>query len=136
VRFSGPFSSRVVLDIQRLKYSETGQITTGKFQEYTKTNWALGYDAGVGAWRFATQYIRAGAGACTLTGNLACSTTGLQTWMWTLGTRYRFDRQTFVYLIAAKLNNGPAAIMDNWAASNPNRGEDIKQVAMGVSYSF
>jgi len=137
VRFSGPLAGRVTLDVARLKYSETGQAGNGKFQEYRKPNWAVGAEAGTGPWRFATQYVRAGAGACKLTGdNVDCSTDGLQSWLWTLGVRYRFDRQTFVYAIAAKLNNGPSAIMDNWAASNPNRGEDIKQAAIGVSYSF
>lgn len=139
-RFSGEVrlgsSHRIVVDIARLHYSETGQAGTGKFQEYKKPNWAIGYDAGFGPWRFGTQYIRAGSGTCTLTGGVDCSTTGLQSWMLTLGARYRYDRQTFVYLIAAKLSNGTAAIMDNWNNSNPNRGEDIKQVAAGISYSF
>jgi len=136
IRFSGPFSSRIVVDIARLHYVETGQTGSGKFMEYKKPNWAIGYDAGVGAWRFATQYIRAGSGNCQLTGGVDCSTTGLDAWMWTLGARYRFDRQTFVYAIAAKLANGNSARMDNWAASSPNRGEDVKQAAIGISYSF
>ena len=134
VRFLG--SQRVVLDIARLHYTETGQTGAGKFERYRKVNWAVGYDVGVGAWRFATQYIRAGSGYCQLTGGVDCSTSGLQSWMWTFGTRYRFDRQTFVYAIAAKLSNGPSARMDNWAASSPNRGEDVKQAAIGISYSF
>jgi predicted porin len=133
VRFAG---QRVSLDIARLHYTETGQSGTGKFQEYKKPNWAVGYETNFGPWGVATQYIRAGSGTCQLTGGVDCSTTGLQSWMWTVGTRYRFDRQTFVYLIAAKLSNGTSAIMDNWAASNPNRGEDIKQAAIGISYSF
>ena len=136
IRFSGPFSSRIVVDIARLHYTETGQTGTGKFMEYKKPNWAIGYDAGIGAWRFATQYIRAGSGNCQLTGGVDCSTTGLDAWLWTLGARYRFDRQTFVYAIAAKLANGNSARMDNWAASSPNRGEDVKQAAIGISYSF
>jgi len=50
---------------------------------------------------------------------------------------YRFDRQTFVYAIAAKLANGASARHDNWASiATPNRGEDVKQFAVGVSYSF
>ena len=138
-RFSGEFrfsGQRIVVDIARLKYTESGQTANGKFQEYKKPNWAVGYDITVGPWGFATQYIRAGSGTCQLTGGVDCSTNGLQSWMWTFGTRYRFDRQTFLYVIGAKLSNGPSAIMDNWNVSNPNRGEDIKQLAMGISYSF
>jgi predicted porin len=60
----------------------------------------------------------------------------LQSWLWTFGARYRFDRQTFLYVIGSKLSNGTSARMDNWAGSDPNRGEDIKQAAIGISYSF
>jgi predicted porin len=139
VRFSGPLAGRLVADLARLHYVESGQIGDGRFLEYKKVNWALGAEVGTGPWRFATQYVRAGAGNCQLTGTGAiadCSTVGLQSWLVTLGARYRFDRQTFVYLIGSKLNNGASAAMDNWANSNPNRGEDIKQAAVGLSYSF
>jgi predicted porin len=134
VRLGG--SHRIVGDIARLKYTESGQIATGKFQEYKKPNYAIGYDGGFGPWRFAIQWVHAGSGTCQLTGGVDCSTTGLASNMVSVGTRYRFDRQTFVYLIANKLSNGASAQHDNWAASTPNRGEDVKQIAVGVSYSF
>jgi len=135
VRFLG--SQRIVFDIARLHYVETGQTgASGKFQEYKKPNWAIGWDGGFGAWRVATQFIRAGSGTCQLTGGVDCSTRGLQSTLITLGARYRFDRQTFVYAIAARLQNGPSARMDNWANSTPNRGEDVKQFALGINYSF
>ena len=133
IRFAG---QRIVVDVARLHYTESGQIGAGRFLEYKKPNWAVGYDANVGPWGFAAQYVRAGSGTCQLTGGVDCSTTGLASWMLSLGTRYRFDRQTFVYLIANKLSNGPSARHDNWAGSNPNRGEDLKQIALGISYSF
>lgn len=133
LRFSG---QRIVGDIARLHYNETGQTATGRFMEYKKTNWAIGYDINVGAWGFATQYIRAGSGTCELTGGVDCSTTGMQSSMWTLGTRYRFDRQTFLYLIGARLQNGPSAAMSNLANFTANRGEDTKAAAVGISYSF
>ncbi len=140
-RFSSEFrffgSQRIVFDIARLHYVESGQTgTSGKFQEYKKPNWAIGWDGGFGPWRLATQFIRAGKGACQLTGGVDCNTVGLQSTLITLGARYRFDRQTFVYAIAARLQNGPSARMDNWANTDPNRGEDVKQFAVGVSYSF
>jgi predicted porin len=133
VRFAG---QRVTVDIARLHYTESGQAGNGKFLRYRKPNWAVGYETNFGPWGLATQYVRAGSGTCELTGGVDCSTTGLQAWMWSFGARYRFDRQTFVYLIGSKLSNGTSARMDNWAGSDPNRGEDIKQVALGVSYSF
>ena len=138
-RFSGEIrfaNQRVNVDIAKLHYTETGQTTTGKFEEYRKPNWAVGYDINLGPWGLATQYIRAGSGNCRVTGGGDCSTNGLQSWMWTFGARYRFDRQTFLYVIGAKLANGPSARMDNWNATDPNRGEDVKQAAVGISYSF
>ena len=133
VRFAG---QRITVDIARLHYQETGQSGNGKFMEYKKPNWAVGYETNFGAIGLATQYIRAGSGTCQLTGGVDCSTTGLASYMWTFGARYRFDRQTFLYVIGAKVGNGASARMDNWAASSPNRGEDVKQLAAGISYSF
>jgi predicted porin len=128
---------RITLDVARLKYREFGQAAGVHFESYAHTNWAIGWDGGFGGpWRFAAQYVRGGEGNCTLTGGAACTTTGLESYMINAGVRYRFDRQTFVYLIGGKLNNGPAARYDNWAASSPARGADILQTALGLSYSF
>src|SRR3954470_12165577 len=128
---------RFVFDVARLKYDEYGQAPGVRFDQYQHTNWAIGWDGGFGGpWRFATQYLRGAEGNCSLTGGAACTTTGLSSYMITAGARYRFDRQTFIYAIAAKLQNGPAARYDNWSASDPARGADILQVATGVSYSF
>ena len=128
---------RITFDVARLKYRESGQAAGVHFESYAHTNWAVGWDAGFGGpWRFAAQYIRGGQGNCTLTGGAACSTDGLRGYMITAGVRYRFDRQTFVYLIGAKLNNDPSARYDNWASADPARGADILQTALGLSYSF
>jgi predicted porin len=134
VRFLG--SQRIVLDVSRLHYVESGQTAIGRFQEYKKPTWAIGWDGGFGAWRFATQYVHAGSGTCQLTGGVNCDVTGLDGRLITVGARYRFDRQTFVYLIGAALQNVASSKFDNWATSDPNRGEDVKQVAVGISYSF
>ena len=128
---------RIVLDVARLKYHEYGQAAGTRFEQYQHTNWAIGWDAGFGGpWRFAVQYIRGGEGNCSLTGGTSCSTTGLSSYQVNAGVRYRFDRQTFVYLIGSKLNNGPSARYDNWSAADPARGADILQTALGLSYSF
>ena len=129
-------TQRIVLDIARLLYKESGQVGAGKFQEYEKINWAIGWDAGFGPWRVATQYVRADEGECILTGAVACNTTGLEANLWTVGVRYRFDRQTFIYAIAARLSLGPSALHDNWQNGTPTRGSDITQAALGISYTF
>jgi predicted porin len=140
-RFSGEIrvipNNRIVIDIARLTYKETGQAPGAvRFQNYEHTNWGIGWETNVGPWGFATQFLRGGQGTCQLTAGVACSTDGLRGQMLTAGVRYRFDRQTFLYGIGAALKNDPAARYDNWAADNPNRGGEIKQLALGVSYSF
>jgi predicted porin len=133
-RFFG--TQRIVGDIAQLRYRESGQVGAGKFQRYDKTNWAIGWDAGFGPWRVATQYVRAGEGDCSLTGGVACITTGLEANLWTVGVRYRFDRQTFIYAIAARLTLGVSALHDNWQNGTPTRGSDNTQAALGISYTF
>jgi predicted porin len=132
-RFFG--SQRIVGDFARLEYKESSTLAGPRFQKYEKTNWAIGWDGGFGPWRFATQYVQAGEGTCTLTIG-ACSTTGLAAKLVTFGARYRFDRQTFVYAIAGIVKMDPSALHDNWANGTPSRGADTVQTALGISYTF
>ena len=128
---------RIVGDIARLEYKETGQAAGTKFERYQKTNWDIGWDARwTDTWRTAIQYVVAGAGTCTLTNNAACSTDGLRGTMLNVGVAYAFDRQTFLYAIAGRLWNGRSSLYDNWANADPQRGADITQAAIGMSYSF
>ncbi|MBV9189241.1 MAG: porin [Betaproteobacteria bacterium] len=135
---------RLTFDIAKLEYEETNQVLTAaspvKMAKYEHTNMAIGAEFGTGPWRFAGQYVVAGEGTCsfaTLAGNTStCSAAGLQSKLWTLGTRYRFDRQTFVYAIYAHLDNGVSAAYNNSAPVAPNIGTDIDQFALGISYSF
>jgi len=103
---------------------------------YEHTNMAVGIDWGFGAWRFAGQFIKAGEGSCSLTSGASCSTAGLGATMYTLGARYRFDRQTFLYTIYAHLNNGVSAAYNNNSGIGLNTGTDTDNFAIGVSYSF
>jgi len=127
---------RLVGDLARLEYKERGQAAGTKFESYKHTNWAIGWEARWGGpWRTAVQYVVGGEGTCTLTVG-SCSTTGLKGSMLNFGVAYTLDRQTFLYALAGKLTNGSAALYDNWAASSPQRGADITQAALGVSYIF
>jgi len=56
--------------------------------------------------------------------------------LWTVGARWRFDRQTFVYAIGATLRNGVSASYNNNSSSALLPGSDTKNFALGVSYSF
>lgn len=147
-RFSAEYrwgTGRVTFDVAKLEYDETDPVFTAanpvRAKKYEHTNSAIGIDWGFGPWRFASQYVIAGEGSCELQSSgvaPACSTAGLQAKLWTLGARYRFDRQTFVYAIYAHMDNGLSSQYNNSSPlSSPiNIGLDIDQFALGVSYSF
>jgi predicted porin len=131
---------RVVFDIAKLEYNESGQVITAaapiKATHYEHTNYAIGFDGGVGPWRFATQVMKAGEGSCEVTSG-SCSTAGLGATMWTVGARYRFDRQTFLYAIGAILKNGASANFNNNSTiTGIPLGSDLTNLAVGISYSF
>ena len=98
--------------------------------------WAVSWEAKWGGpWRTAIEWVRGEEGSCKVTVG-DCSTTGLTGDLFGGGVAYDLDKQTFLYILAAQLNNGDAARYDNWAASSPARGADITQVAVGMSYRF
>ena len=139
MRFSAAYrfgNHRIAGDIARLKYEESGQAAGTKFVSYEHTNWAISFESSWGGpWRTAIEYVRGGEGTCKLTiGD--CSTTGLKGELFGGGVAYDLDKQTFLYVLAAQLKNGPSAIYSNWAASKPARGADITQVALGMAYRF
>lgn len=123
-------------DVAQLKYTESGQAAGTKFVEYKHMTWAVSWEAKWGGpWRTAIEWVRGEEGSCKVTVG-DCSTTGLTGDLFGGGVAYDLDKQTFLYILAAQLNNGDAARYDNWAASSPARGADITQVAVGMSYRF
>ena len=141
-RVSGAFrfgNHRVAADVAHIKWDEEGQAPAPavRFDEYEHTAFAVSFESQWGGgWRTAFAYVQANEGSCKLTNNAACNTTGLKGQLYDAGVAYDFDRQTFVYALAAVLKNGESARYDNWAASNPSRGADVYQFAIGMQYRF
>jgi predicted porin len=128
---------RLVGDIAQLEYKETSPLAAPRFESYKHTNWAIGWDARWGGpWRTAIQYVVGGEGACTLTDGTDCSTSGLKGTMLNVGVAYSLDRQTFLYGIAGRLTNGKSSLYTNWANADPQRGANVTQAAIGISYTF
>ena len=128
---------RIAGDLAKLKYDESGQTPGAqRFQSYEHTTWAISFESRWGGpWRTAVEWVRGNEGSCKLTiGD--CSTTGLKGDLWGGGVAYDLDRQTFLYVLAAVLKNGPSARYDNWSASSPARGGDVTQLALGMQYRF
>jgi predicted porin len=139
-RLSGTYrmgTHEFTLDIARMKWEEETAVAGVHFKSYRHVNWAVGWEARLGGpWRGSAQYVRGGAGTCELTGGASCSTTGLASWMLSGGVAYDLDRQTRLYTLVSRLNNGPSAIYDNSSVLNPARGADITQAALGIVYNF
>jgi hypothetical protein len=68
--------------------------------------------------------------------NAGCSTDGLDGTQINAGVAYFLDPSTHVFGLFSRVKNGTAARFNNTASQTVNAGEDITQVAFGISYSF
>ena len=125
------------IDVARMKWQEDSALAGTRFRSYRHVNWAVGWEGRLGGpWRAAAQYVRGGEGTCEVSGGAGCSTTGLSSWMLSGALGYDLDRQTRLYTMVTRLNNGASAIYDNSSILNPARGADITQAALGILYNF
>lgn len=127
----------VAVDIATIKFSESNGAA-GKFQDYKNTRYNLAWQQNWGGpWRTIVQYTSASAGTCTLVGGTACTTTGLQGNMFSMGGEYWFSKRTALFALYAKLNNGSAATYNNSASVKTlSAGDDITQYALGIRTNF
>lgn len=129
---------KITADIARMSWEESGHAAgeTGTFQEYEKTTWGIGWEARWGGpWRTEITYLHGPDGKCTLTGGVACSTSGLKSTQINAGVGYSLSKRTLLYGLAAKHRAGPSAQFDP-APFGASRGEDVTQFALGMSHSF
>lgn len=128
---------KLAADIAQIRYSDSG-APVGGFDEYKRVSWDVGVESKWGGpWRTSFTYTQSQAGTCTLVGGATCSTDGLKVQQFAAGLAYDLDKQTFLYLIGAKLINGKSAILDSFNRNvTVGRGADITQVAVGMSYRF
>lgn len=124
-------------DVIQKQYDETGAV--GRFRSYKNTAYLLGME---NRWsdrfRTATHYIKSNAGSCSLIGGAACTTDGLDGSKFTLGAAYYFSRRTYGFGALARLTNGKSARFSTAQLSDArtNYGEDLTQVAVGLSHNF
>lgn len=126
-------------DYTKKNYKENaGNSATpnGRFESYKNNAWMAAWEARwTNQWRTAVTYVSAAAGTCTLF-NAACSTTGLEGKMLSLGGSYYLDPSTYLFLIGSKVDNGASARYDNVSNGSPATGEDVKQFAFGLAHTF
>ncbi|HEX4798020.1 MAG TPA: porin [Burkholderiales bacterium] len=117
------------------KYKETGGTGANSFQDYKNNAYAVILDSRwTNQWRTALSYAKATAGSCSLVVN-ACSTSGLDGNLVAAGVAYSLDPSTYLFGLLARLTNGSSAGFNN-TTQNVNTGEDTKQIAFGIAYSF
>jgi len=126
-------------DVNTKQYKETGGAAANSFAEYKNNAFAVIWEARwTNQWRTALSYVKATAGSCSLVTN-PCSASGLDGNLIAAGVTYSFDPSTYLFVLAARLTNGESARFSNngsTTAQDPNPGEDIKQIAVGIAYSF
>jgi predicted porin len=125
------------VDVSNLRYAESGQTGAGKFDSYRHNTWAVGVEKDIGAISLVGSYGREGAGSCSLSGGVACSTDGLDTQMLNLGVGYSLSKRTELFAVASKYWTGASAYAQNsYSTTKPSAGQDTTIVAVGISHSF
>jgi hypothetical protein len=123
-------------DLAYTRYRETGGAA-GRFREYGHPSASLSLDYRVSdAWRAAAALDRSARGHCSLFGDVACSTRGLEGTQASLGAAYYASRRTAFFALYAKLWNGRSAQYNNLDGIDIAPGADIQQVALGIMHAF
>src|SRR5712691_4871181 len=126
----------VELDWNVKQYKETGApALASSFEKYKNNAYAVILDSRwTNQWRTALSYAKATAGRCTAAG-APCTTDGMGANQINAGVTYSFDPSTNLFALLSRLTNGSSARYNN-SSQTPTDGEDITQIAFGISYSF
>jgi predicted porin len=124
------------IDANEKKYEETGTNVTGRVRSYKNNAYMFMWDARWSQqWRTAFHYIKATAGSCSRV-DAECNTNGLDGEQFSLGVAYHFSRRTYLFLMGSYVKNGYSAVYNNSNLQEPNPGEDITQVGIGIHTAF
>lgn len=136
-RYQITANHRIAGDVGQLEYKESGQAGAGRFASHKHVVWQLGWEASWGGpWRTALTFAQASDGDCSLSGGVACTTSGLKSSEFAVGVAYDFSKRTFLYAAGSRLSLGESAIYDNWTNGTPPRGSDVTQWGLGIAHSF
>jgi predicted porin len=128
--------TRAEVNVAQLKFEETGGAV-GKFDSYKHIAWSVALEHKVTpAVTLVGSYGQGTAGSCSLVGNGACSTSGLEGKMLNLGAGYSLSKRTMLFALASYMGNGVSATYSNLNDGKPLPGQDIKTFAVGLSHSF
>ena len=123
------------IDANEKKYEEPNDIP-GRVRSYKNNAYMFIWEARWNnQWRTAFHYVKATAGKCTVVAQ-ECSTSGLDGSQMSLGVAYHFSRRTYIFLMGSLVKNGHSAVYNNSNLQEPNPGEDIRQIAVGIHTAF
>jgi len=123
------------IDANRKKYEEPNSVA-GKVRSYENNAYMFIWEARWNPqWRTAFHYVKATAGKCTIVAQ-DCNTGGLEGSQMSLGFAYHFSRRTYLFVMASLVRNGYSAVYNNSNLQEPNPGEDIRQIGVGLHTSF
>lgn len=126
---------RFEVDANRKRYLERTS-TPGRVRSYRNSAYQFIWEARwSGQWRTAAEYVKATAGTCEVVAQ-ACDTRGLDGTQIQAGVAYHFSRRTFIFLMVSQVRNGYSAVYNNSNQQEPNPGEDIRQVGLGIHTTF
>ena len=118
------------------KQYDENAVLPGRARAYRNNAYQLVWSARWNShWRTDLQYIKAFDGSCERV-SAACDTAGLDGSQLQFGMAYYFSKRTYLFAMAAWLQNGHSARFNNEELQDPSVGEDITQYAAGMSHSF
>lgn len=127
---------KVEFDVIRKQYSENATVA-GRFASYRNTAYLFAFE---NRWndQFTTagHVVRATKGTCSRVA-ASCDTDGLEGTKYTLAGGYNLSKRTMLFAAASLMKNGRSARYSNVElGGDPNPGEDIRHLAIGISHSF
>ncbi len=123
------------IDANKKKYSENATVT-GRFSDFENIGFMLATEnRWTPQWRTAFHYLKGFQGKCSLV-RAACNTSGLDGTQLGAGFGYNFSKRTMLFGLYTNVKNGKAARYNNSDLQAPSVGEDIRQLALGISHSF
>ena len=123
------------IDANRKKYEEPNNVV-GKVRSYQNNAYMFIWDARWSQqWRTAFHYVKATEGKCSIVA-MDCNTGGLEGSQMSFGFAYHFSRKTYLFVMASLVRNGYSAVYNNSNLQEPNPGEDIRQIGVGLHTSF
>jgi hypothetical protein len=118
-------------DFATLQYTENA-LSAGKFTSYKTNTYQVSAEYNLNSiWTVSANHVQSADGTCTLSGGAACSTSGLNGSLNSLGAKYNFDKNIGLFMLYAKNTNGANA---TYASSA--QGGNVTNVAAGLLVVF